>query len=138
MFRASQQVVAADAANVPAAGLANLDFGVLRREADGTMMHISAQEIHAGDTVYLRLVPRSDGRLTVAKADETLFPEQAVDHTKDIQLGPFTLDQPGSIALSVKFVPSPVAQRPTSFGAIGLRKTAPPPPPPQTITLVFK
>jgi len=144
MFRAAQQqqVVAVDAANAPRAALANLVVRVLRREADGTMMHISAEDIHAGDTIYLRLVPATEGRLSVAKAaqpEETLFPEQTVDKSKDIQLGPFTLDQPGSVALSVNFVPSPATERPMAFGGLATRrKAASPPPPPQTLTLVFK
>ena len=111
-----------------------------RRETDGTLTPSDMQSIHTGDSIVLRLTPPSDGYLTVTRLTplQVLLSNQRVEQSKPIELAPLTLDQPGSIDLTLHLSAASASAGGGARVAPGLNKVASPPQRIETVTLVFR
>jgi len=110
-----------------------------RRAEDGSLTAANMQTIRAGDRIVVRLTPFSDGFLSVARAgqpEQILVSNQRVERAKPIDLPPLSMDEPGTIQLTVRIVP-PALRSSSSMAGISARRADAAPPAAQTITLAF-
>jgi len=115
-------------------------WAAYRRAEDGSLTPIDVQSIHAGDTIVVRLTPPLDGFLSVARStppQQILLPNQRAERAKPIDLAPLTMSEPGSIQLSIRFVP-PVGSGVYGLAGVSAKRSVPAAPQTETIALVFQ
>ena len=87
-----------------------LGYTVLRKREDGEFVQADPADLHAGDTLELRLTPAEDGYVTVPFLEIT---DARVEHSKPFDTPPFVADGPGPKAFSVIFTREPGASATT-------------------------
>jgi hypothetical protein len=97
-------------------------WSALRRERDGRLSPVEADQIRAGDVIVVRLEPYADGYLSVAEnlpgsaAPRIVMARTRVERAKAVDTPAVTLDHPGVQELLVAFTPPPAASG--SAGAV--------------------